>query len=123
MGRMKNGTTFESYTPELTTLGIPQPNVQKTGVPNRVQLIPGFEQKIGFSYLASLGCVQLDFAIGYQCQIYLNAVQTTDMSSQAVPPDTIESDFPTVGVFAQGFERTLSNYIQTGPYAALDIRF
>lgn len=30
---------------------------------------------------------------------------------------------PQVGVFAVGFERTLSNFILTGPYACLDIKF
>lgn len=122
MGQMKNSTTFQSFTPELAALGIPQPNNQKTSVPNRAQLVPGFEQKLGFSYVASWDSVQVAFEIGYQCQIYINAVQTVDMTApQVLPAGAIFT--PQVGVFAVGFERTLSNYMLTGPYASVDFKF
>lgn len=122
MGQLKNGTTFRTYTPELTTLGIPQPNVQKTSVPNRAQLTPAFEQKLGFSYSAIWDCVKATFGIGYQCQIYMDAVQTVDMKAPQVLPTGAQ--FTTqVGVFAVGFERTISNYMLTGPYASVNIEF
>lgn len=122
MGQLKNHTTFTSFTPELTSLNIPQPNVQNTTVPNRTQLIPAFEQKLGFSYLATWNCVRATFELGYQCQIYLDAIQTVDMTApQVLPAGAI---FTTqTGVFAVGFERTLSNYILTGPYAFVGVEF
>jgi hypothetical protein len=122
MGRLKNHNHFKSFTPELTTLGIPQPNKQATTVPNRTQLIPGFEQKLGFSYLATWKKIRAIFEIGYQCQIYLNAVQTVDMTApQVLPAGAIFT--PQVGVFAVGFERTLSNFILTGLYAKVGLEF
>jgi hypothetical protein len=121
MGQMKNGTTYTSYSPHLNTLGYPNPNIQTTTVPNKVQLIPGFEQKLGFSYIAAWNRVRATLEVGYQCQIYLNAVQTIDMATQAVPTTFLA--FPDVGVFAQGFEQNNSNYMLTGPYGSLAFEF
>ena len=122
MGRLQNDNSFKSRTPELAILGIPQPNHQKTTVPNRTQLVPGFEQKLGFSYVATWDKVRALFEIGYQCQIYLDAVQTVDMTAPQVLP-ALAPTAPDVGVFAVGFERTLSNYILTGLYATVGIDF
>ena len=122
MGRLKNSTTFESTTPELATLGVAQPNSQRTSVPNRTQLIPGFEQKLGFSYFFMGKSFRANLEIGYQCQIYANAVQTVDMTSpQVLPPEFVAT--PDVGVFAVGFERTLSNYMLTGLYVTAGFQF
>ena len=122
MGEMKNKTRFKSFTPELATLDVPQPNNQRTHVPNRAQLIPGFKQKLGFSYVATWDSIEVAFEIGYLCQIYINAVQTMDMTAPQVEPSGAIFT-PQVGVFAVGFERTLSNYMLTGPYASLDFKF
>ncbi|MES2345711.1 MAG: Lpg1974 family pore-forming outer membrane protein [Chlamydiota bacterium] len=122
MGQMKNGTTFKSTTPELAALDIPEPNTQTTKVPSRSQLVPGFEQKIGFSYLPTWKCIQGLIEIGYRCQIYVNAVQTFDMTApQVLPAGTPVT--PDVGVFAVGFERTISNFMLSGLYATLGIEF
>jgi hypothetical protein len=122
MGRLKNKTTFKSFTPELEALGIPQPNSQNTTVPNRTQLIPGFEQKLGFSYFIPCKRARAFFEIGYQCQIYVNAIQTVDMTApQVLPAGAIFT--PEVGVFAVGFERTLSNFMLTGLYASAGVEF
>ncbi len=122
MGQMKNHTTFKSWTPELAALGIAQPNVQSTHVPNRAQLVPGLQQKFGFSYIAAWKCLEMTLEIGYQCQIYWDAVQSVDMTAPQVLPAGAAFT-PDVGVFAVGFERTLSNYILTGPYASLKFAF
>ncbi|MEN9344013.1 MAG: hypothetical protein RLZZ453_800 [Chlamydiota bacterium] len=122
MGQLSDKLTFVSYTPELSDIGNPNPNRQKTSVPNRAQLVPGWDQKLGFSYVLSFKKAAIAFGLGYQCQIYLNAIQTMDMTAPQVLPEgaAFSSD---VGVFAVGFERTLSNFILTGPYAGLDIQF
>lgn len=122
VGQSQNNTTFESYSPILTTFGVPQPNTQQTVVPNRTQLVPGFEQRLGFSYLAVWDSIRALFEVGYQCQIYINAVQTVDMTAPQVIPALV-GVFPDVGVFAVGFERTMSNYILTGPYASIGLEF
>ncbi len=122
MGQMKNHTRYKSFSPDLTALGIPQPNTQKTSVPNRAQLVPGFEQKLGFSYVAVWKRATIALEIGYQCQIYIDAIQSIDMTAPQVLP-TLLTVSPTAGVYAVGFERTLSNYILTGPYASLGVAF
>lgn len=118
MGQLKNNTTFTSVSPALS-----QPNVQQTTVPNRTQLIPGFEEKLGFSYAASFDRCEITFGAGYQFQIYLDAVQSVDMTSPQVLPSLLPSTAVQVGVYAVGFERTLSNFILTGPYVSMDISF
>lgn len=123
MGQLKNHTTFKSYSPGLSGFGIPQPNVQRTNVPNRTQVIPGFEEKLGFSYLFCFGPCRLTLAAGYQFQIYLDAVQSVDMTAPQVLPPLIAGLTVDMGVYAVGFERTLSNFMLTGPYVSLDLQF
>jgi hypothetical protein len=120
MGQIKNGANYKSVSSDAPT-DLPQPNIQTTKIPNRVQLIPGFEQKIGFSYLATWNCIRTIFEIGYQCQIYVNAVQTIDMASQALPADS--PLVPDVGVFALGFMQNNSNFMLTGLYGLAGIEF
>jgi hypothetical protein len=122
IGESQNGTTYTSATPALTTVGNPNPNIQGTKVPNRTQLVPALEEKLGFSYGGLFSSCSITFGFGYQAQIYLNAIQSVDMQSQAAP-ELLTVLVPDSGVFAQGFLRTLSNYIMTGPYITLDIVF
>ena len=121
MGQLQNSTTYKSWTPYLATLGDPQPNVQTTTVPNRSQLVPGFEEKLGFSYDFPFHCGVVSLKAGYQFQIYLNAVQSFDMISQVLP--SLLTDTPDVGLFAVAYQRTLSNFILTGPYVNLNVEF
>ncbi len=121
MGRMKNHTKYISYTPELEPFDL-ESNVQKTKVPNRSQLVPGFEQSLGLSFATNIRCFKIAFEIGYQCQIYLDAIQTVDMTAPQVLPAT-EFITPEVGVYAVGFERHLSNFMLSGPYASINIVF
>lgn len=124
MGQLKNHTTFKSYSPFLPAIfGVSNPNIQHTSVPNRTQLVPGFEEKLGFSYIAAFHSSKWTFAFGYQFQIYLNAIQSIDMTAPQVPPSLSPAITPDVGVYAVGFERTLSNFILTGPYASLNVDF
>ncbi len=121
VGQMKNATTYQSFTPELAVIGLAPPNKQVTKIPNQTQLVPAFEQKLGFSYLALWKHIKATFEIGYRCQIYLDAVQNINMASQAVPADLVAT--PDVGVFAVAFEQSNSNFMLMGPYAKVGLDF
>jgi hypothetical protein len=122
MGRLRNHTTFKSNTPALAAIDVAEPNVQHTKVPNRSQLVPGFEERLGFAYWHFFKHCEVNLGVGYVFQIYLNAVQSVDMLTQALP-NFAPGTFPTMGVFAVTFNRTLSNFILTGPYVSLNIGF
>lgn len=123
MGQSKNHTTYKSTSPDLASAGIPQPNRQKTSVPNRTQLIPGFEEKLGFAYAISGEKCQLTLSAGYQVQIYIDAVQSVDMTAPQVLPSLTPAPSVNVGVYAVGFERTLSNFILSGPFVSANVNF
>jgi len=124
MGQLQNHTTFKSYSPFLPALfDVANPNIQHTTVPNRTQLVPGFEEKLGFSYMATFCSSKWTFGLGYQFQIYLNAVQSFDMTAPQVPPSLSPAITPDAGVYAVGFQRTLSNFILTGPYVTVNCDF
>lgn len=123
MGESKNSASYQSYAPYLVSQGIAEPNRQHTSIPNRVQLIPSFEEKLGFSYSKMFKCCKVTFGTGYQAQIYLNAVQTIDMTAPQVPPSLLPDNVPDSGMYAVGFERTLSNFMLTGPYVNLNVEF
>jgi hypothetical protein len=120
-GRMKNHTDYKSGTPALIPLGITPPNQQRTEVSERSQVVPGFEGRLGLAYAYSF-CRHYRFKleVGYQAQIYLNAIQSADIGSQVILPPGIQN---TVGVYARTFQRTLSNFGLTGPYATIDFAF
>lgn len=118
VGQMKNTTTYQSTAPELAIIGIGSPNDQAATMPNRTQLIPAFEQKLGFSWMSTWRSVRATLAFGYQCQIYVDAIQTFNMASQAIPTD-LAAVSPDVGVYAVAFEQTNSNFMLMGPYALL----
>jgi len=88
VGRMQNYTIFKSITPILEILGIPQPNIQKSSVPNKTQVVPTLEQKLGFSYLFNYACWKVGLEVGYQSQIYFDAVQSVDMTAPQVLPSS-----------------------------------
>jgi hypothetical protein len=122
VGQMKNTTTYQSVAPELAIIGLSSPNNQAASIPNRTQLIPGFEQKLGFSWVSTWDCVRATLAAGYQCQIYLDAIQTFNMASQAIPTD-LAAVSPDIAVYAVAFEQTNSNFMLTGPYVFLGFEF
>jgi hypothetical protein len=123
IGQSKNTAHYQSDSSFLVSQNIPEPNAQETTIPNRVQLIPSFEEKLGFSYAGMFKCCKVTFGVGYQAEIYLNAVQTIDMTAPQVIPSLSPAIAPDAGMYAVGFERTLSNFILTGPYASLSIDF
>ena len=123
IGESQNDTTYYSNSPYLVSNGIPTPNTQSVTVPNRTQLVPSLEERLGFSYTGVFKCCKVKFGAGYLAQIYLNAIQTIDMTAPQVEPSLLPDTVPAAGLFAVGFERTLSNYIMTGPYISLSVDF
>lgn len=121
MGQLKNITFYRSYSPFISSAGNPQPTTERSRVPNRTQLVPGFEEKLGFALDFPYRCGCFTLEAGYQFQIYLNAIQSYDMT---VIVDAADLPFPsTVGYYAQGFQRILSNFILTGPYVKMSLNF
>lgn len=121
VGSMKNHTTFKSVSPLLDGLDITPSNTQTTQIAKRTQVVPGFEGKLGLGYTYNF-CKHYMFTLeaGYEAQIYLNAIQSTDMGSE-VPLNTVEPT--TVGVFARTFQRNLSNFALAGPYVTVNLGF
>ncbi len=119
MGWLRNSVTFLSTSPSLEGLQITPPNTQTTDIPNRTQIVPGFSGKLGFSYSTCCrgNTVTIDF--GYQAQVYINAIQSVDMSVEVTEPPVVSD----VGVFALGFRRTLSNFLLSGPYLTVNVAF
>lgn len=122
IGRMKDTVEYQSFTPELSTLGIPQPNIQTTKIPHRSQVIPGFEQRVGISSAIACSCTKIIIEFGYLCQIYVNAIQSIDMTAPQVLPESATFTAQ-VGEFAVGFERTLSNFMVNGLYVTLGFEY
>ncbi|MGB8468060.1 MAG: Lpg1974 family pore-forming outer membrane protein [Candidatus Babeliales bacterium] len=120
MGTLKNKTTYNSISPELPLLGVPTPNTQIITVPNRNQVVPGFTQTLEFAYSYDRCNYEGRIALGYQIQLYIDAIQSVDMGSEVVTPAVpVES----VGVFARTFLRTRSNFGLAGPYLAFKLGF
>ena len=123
IGQLDNGATYKSKSPFLIANNIPQPNKQTTSVSDRTQLVPSFEERLGFSYLRMYDCWKVKCEVGYLAQIYLNAVQTIDMTAPQVVPSLLPATVPDAGLYAVGFERTLSNFMVTGPFISLAFDF
>lgn len=121
VGNTKNHTQYTALAPELEGLGITPPNKQTTSVKKRTQVVPGFAGMLGFGYFAEF-CKHylIELEAGYRAQIYLNAIQSTDIGSEVVTPPVIPD---TVGVFARTFQRSTSNFALAGPYVSLKIGF
>lgn len=121
-GQIKNHVTYDSVSPTSAEAGIPQPNAQQNTIPTRTQLIPGFDERLGLVYCHSFPNWNISIGAGYLFQIYLNAVQSMDMLTQAVPnfdPGLI----PDQATFAVTFNRTLSNFMLSGPYVSCSVGF
>ena len=121
MGRMKNHTTFYSFSPLIVDAGDPEPNVQNTCVDNRTQMVPSFEEILGLGYSFSFReHYMIKISAGYDIKVFINAIQSSDLSSGVTD---VTPDDNTVGVFARTFARTLGNFSLGGPYVAFNVAF
>ncbi len=120
-GSIKNHTDYTAISPFLEPLGVTPPNKQRTCTENRNIVVPAFEEKLGLACaLVIRKHFLLHLEVGYQAQVYLNAIQSVDIGSEVVTPP-ITPD--TVGVYARTFQRNISNFALTGPYVTVDFRF
>lgn len=120
-GRLKNHTTYLALSPALAELDITPPNKQRTCVDTRFGVVPGIEEKMGITYSRTLrDDYFMDITVGYQVQLFVNALQSVDMGSEVVTPPVAPD---TVGVFARTFQRTMSNFALAGPYLTFDFAF
>lgn len=119
VGSLRNHVTFHSTTPLLSDLAVTSPNTQTIEVPHRAQVVPALCGKLGLSYKTCYCGTVVSIDVGYQAQIYLNAIQSVDIAVAVTnPPEPAD-----VGVYALAFQRTLSDFILSGPYLNINIAF
>ena len=123
IGNSQNNTTYQSNAPYLTQNNISQPNSQQTTVPNRTQLVPAAEERLGLTYIGVTENFAFRLGVGYTGQVYFNAIQSMDMTAPQQLPSTSPAAVAQAGEFAVGFERTLSNFILQGPYISFSADF
>ncbi len=123
IGNSSNSTTYDSYAPYLSSNNIHEPNSQTTTVPNRTQLIPAAEERLGFSYIGVTDNFAIKLGVGYTGQVFINAIQSMDMTAPQELPALAPGVVAQAGEYAVGFERTLSNFILQGPYISFSAEF
>ena len=121
VGPQKNNTTYKSISPLQVGAGVTPPNPQTTTGKQQTQVVPGFEGKLGLSYVFNF-CdhYMVKLEAGYKAEIYLNAIQSVDMGSEVID---LTPSVSAVGVYARTFQNNLSNFALAGPYFTLDIGF
>jgi len=92
--------------------GLAQPNVQALTSPNKTQVVPGFDAKLGTAYVFPPGSFgQLKIEVGYQAAVYVNAINHYALTQVSVPPAPAS-----VGVFLATVQHLQSNFTTQGPY-------
>jgi len=121
MGTLENKTEYSSISPALASVGVTPPNQQSTHTSNRMQLVPGFEGNLNLAY-AWIFREHFVFKLvaGYEVQVYLNAIQSTDIGSEVNTPPVVPD---TVGVYARTFQRISSNFALSGPFVKVIFGF
>jgi hypothetical protein len=121
VGTQKNHTKYKALSPALPGVGIVPPNRQKTSVHDTTQVVPGIEGMLGLAYdFTFREHYLIKLEVGYQAQVYIDALQSVDMGSEVITPPVLPD---TVGVFARTFEPSLSNFALAGPYFKLIFGF
>ena len=123
MGTLKNHTEFTDVSPDLAIVGVTPPNKQSIQGSNRSQLVPGFEGNLNLAY-SWIYKEHFVFKLvaGYMAQIYLNAIQSTDIGSEVITlPVPVTPN--TVGVYARTFQRSVSNFALSGPFVRVIFGF
>ncbi len=124
VGTFENSTTFTTTSPDLTTLGDQNPNIQTTSVYNKNGIVPGLEGKLGLAYEYSFNCHSMfKIEAGYQAQIYLNSIRSIDMGSEVTLGPVGAVGTSTTGVYARTFDRMVSDFAIAGPYGAIHFAF
>lgn len=125
VGGLSSNQTFTTTEPGIPadTLVIGEPTLNKFKqaimVEDRFQVVPSFLQRIGLSYkLNKNDNLLMHIEAGYQVQIYMDAIQSTDISSQVIITglNHIQDQPPADGASAKTFQRNTSNFALAGPY-------
>jgi len=127
--RMDYATTFPgigsipnpftpSGLPMINLPGIPQPNPQSFTSPNATQVVPGLDCRMGTSYTRPVGIGILKLEAGYQAVVYINAVNSYNLTQVAVPPNV-----SAIGVFMATQEHVQSTFTAHGPFASASFAF
>lgn len=117
-GRLHNNTIFNSTSPIYTAAPV---NEQSITVNDRSQVVPSFNQRLGFGYQRIFNeHYNICLEAGYQTQIYLNALQSVNLGSGV---DGLTPAENSVGEFARTFQRALSNFALAGAFFNISFIF
>jgi hypothetical protein len=109
------GTTQSRINFSATSTALPglaQPNNQSLTSPNRTQVVPSFDARLGTAYTFSpSNGGQLKIEVGYQAAVYMNAVNHYALTQVSIPPAPAS-----VGVFLATAQHLQSNFTTHGPY-------
>ena len=124
VGKYLNNTTFTTTSNDLVAFTDINPNVQTTNVENKMGVVPGFEGNLGLAYEVNFkkSCM-FKLEAGYQAQIYVNAIRSTDMGSEVALGSLGSLASASTGVYARTFERVTSDFGLAGPYVKIDFGF
>jgi len=121
-GNMSIQDKFTSTSARLTTLGIGTSH-QEITVPDKTQVVPGFDGKLGIFYnYSGKNLPKLSLEAGYRLAAYINAISTVNPST-LVQAGTVEA----TPVFATGTMAIVSSDIRdrafnfNGPYLKLNV--
>lgn len=111
VGTMQTSTQYNSNSTALSALGI-STNLQSINAPNTMQVVPGFDAKLGlnYTYLPNKKSV-LTLEGGYRVVDYISAINQFNPTT-IVDPGTVQSGTIAVGTMGQ----TTSNFAMSGPY-------
>jgi Legionella pneumophila major outer membrane protein precursor len=92
--------------------GLAQPNNQSLTSPDKTQVVPGFDARLGTAYTFPPGNFgQLKIEVGYQATVFMNAVNHYALTQVSIPPAPAS-----VGVFLATAQHLQSNFTTQGPY-------
>lgn len=117
IGSMSAKTNFDAASPILLATYGQTTNSQYIDDQRVVQVIPGFDAKLGVNYRYDFGCNRaLTASLGYQAAVYVNAI------SQYLPQSLV-TPMQTGGIFVATMVHRLSNFSVQGPFLNLSLQF
>lgn len=117
IGSSYSKSNFITSSAELTALYGQSVNDQIIADQTFVQVIPGFDAKLGMNYKYKfMKKIWATLELGYQGAVYINAI------NQYLPSSVVEP-FQSGGIFVDTMSHTQSNYSVQGPYlkATIDL--
>jgi hypothetical protein len=119
IGSMRSHTGFLNNSSQLVDIFGQINNAQLITDQNTVQVVPGFDAKLGLTYKHVVGNnVMLSIGAGYQAAVYMNAI------SEYVPGRLVTGEpLQTGGIFVDTMSHRLSNYTVQGPYLNFSVKF